>query len=602
MKDSDSPPGWRGRARKYAPLLVLSMAGSLGYGLSKVVVPLVVGDIVDSVVDGGAGATLLPAVLLLLAVGGLGAACSSVQTYSAKRAAIKIVDDIRNDLFRHIIYQPVEFFDRTDTGDLVSRVTHDVSIVKRFLSRDLPEFAVSLFLVVAIISVVLYHNATAAAAFALLAAPLALLMRWYRVKGKPTLREKRAVFAEMNSISQDNLQRYLLVRAFSREEFETQQFERVAGKFQAASSKAGRLAAAYSSAVYFAVNASGVLVVLGAYYLSGPGEPTLGQVVTFFLYFGLLQDPLKKVTKFFSSRVKYQASAERIGAIFECPPEQAGERARGGAGTAIPSVDGGRPATRRVVTRGELEFRGVWFAYSSEPDKSILSGVSFRVAPGEFAAFTGPVGSGKSSLLKLVPRFYRPTRGTILLDGVDLNEYPLRELREKVGVVSQEPFVFRGSVASNIAFRERHRTPGTGGGVDLERVAWAAKTAKFHADIVEMPDEYDTVVGPGARGLSGGQKQRLSLARALYTRPRLLLVDDTTSAVDVLTAADVRSAIRELGDTTVLWIASRGEVPGLADRWFRVSGGRVVEVTASAYPSGVPVHQPGKTTGVDGDG
>lgn len=436
---------------------------------------------------------------------------------------------LRADVFRHVQGLSLGFFERRRLGDLLSRITGDVDAVETFL---LSGVANALYYVVCLgvylgMLVYLRWDLTL---LALAIVPLFwAAARHFSRLIKAASRERRRRSGSISAVTEEALGNVALVQAYNRQGWEEHRFEREnVGKFRAAMAST-RIRAVYSPVVEVIEVTGGLAVMgLGTWKLA-QGQLTLGGLLVFLALIGKLYSPVRSLARLGNTFYAASASAERIIELLDQRPQ-------------VVEVPGARRIGR---ARGDVEFDGIWFRY---PDASswALSDVSFHVASGETLALVGASGAGKSTVAKLQLRFYDPDRGAVLLDGTDLRDLSLSEVRENVAVVLQETLVFHGTVRENIAYGRPDAT-------DADVVA-AARAADAHEFIERLPEGYDTLVGQRGRTLSGGQCQRLAIARAMIRDAPVLLLDEPTTGLDVGSGRRIMDPLRRLmaGRTTVV--------------------------------------------------
>ncbi|OKJ25796.1 ABC transporter ATP-binding protein [Streptomyces sp. CB01580] len=436
---------------------------------------------------------------------------------------------LRADVFRHVQGLSLGFFERRRLGDLLSRITGDVDAVETFL---LSGVANALYYVVCLgvylgMLVYLRWDLTL---LALAIVPLFwAAARHFSRLIKAASRERRRRSGSISAVAEEALGNVALVQAYNRQGWEEHRFEREnVGKFRAAMAST-RIRAVYSPVVEVIEVTGGLAVMgLGTWKLA-QGQLTLGGLLVFLALIGKLYSPVRGLARLGNTFYAASASAERIIELLDQQPQ-------------VVEVPGARRIGR---ARGDVEFDGIWFRY---PDASswALSDVSFHVASGETLALVGASGAGKSTVAKLQLRFYDPDRGAVLLDGADLRDLSLSEVRENVAVVLQETLVFHGTVRENIAYGRPDAT-------DADVVA-AARAADAHEFIERLPEGYDTLVGQRGRTLSGGQCQRLAIARAMIRDAPVLLLDEPTTGLDVGSGRRIMDPLRRLmaGRTTVV--------------------------------------------------
>lgn len=462
-----------------------------------------------------------------------------------------IARDLRIVTYRAIEHLQLEYFDRKPVGAIAARVTQDTDRVWFFLSDGLPYFVVNGLMLLAVSGFLFYTNWMLALA---ILAPIPLVMLINISVWKPISNLFFRVSQKMARIHMhlnESLSGIRVVKAFAREDHEYEKFVTRSDELRLAHNRADMTWHTAFGIMTFCV-ASGTVIhwaVGGSMLLRG--ALSFGDFYFIHALLGMVYGPLQwfaAVNNWFS---RAMAGAERIFEIRDMTPEPTGQ---GGV-------------TKEI--EGKVEFRNVRFGY--EKSNPVIKDVSFVVEPGEMIGLVGHSGSGKSTTINLVSRFYQPDQGQILIDDIDYRDLDLRAYREQIGIVLQEPFLFHGTIAENIAYGKPDAS--------FEEIIAAAKAANAHGFILAKPDGYDTVVGERGARLSGGQKQRISIARAILHDPRILILDEATSSVDVETEREIQEAIQNLvSGRTVFAIAHRLSTLRKADRLIVMDRGKIVEM------------------------
>jgi ATP-binding cassette, subfamily B, multidrug efflux pump len=479
--------------------------------------------------------------VILLAVGGLvGAALARgtftfLQGYLAERASQGVAYDLRNDLFARIERLGFAYYDRVETGQLVTRLTSDVEQIRTFAGSGAVQMAAAVVMLVGTTTLLLVID-WQLALFALAVVPLifVLLLRFVRRIG-PLFRAVQQTLGRLNSVLQEDLAGVRVIRTFAREEYESARYGAVNDELLARNLETVRTFSNNFPFVFFLANIGTLIIVLfGGLQVMG-GRLSIGELVAFNTYLGFLLFPIFTIGFLAAGISRAGASSLRVFEVLDAPVEVQD------APDALPLP----PISCRV------EFDGVHFRYPGD-EREILRDISFAAEPGQTVAILGTTGSGKSTLVNLIPRFYDVTEGAVLLDGHDVREVTLASLRSQIGVVMQSSLLFSGPVRDNIAYGRP--------GATQEEIEAAARAARAHEFIEDLSQGYDTAIGERGVGLSGGQRQRVAIARALLIDPRLLILDDSTSAVDAETEAAIQESLdRLMRDSrhTVFVIAQR---------------------------------------------
>jgi ATP-binding cassette, subfamily B, bacterial len=489
-----------------------------------------------------------------VAAGGIGV----YQGYLNSLVGEGIMRDIRTSLVNHLHKMPLSFFTGTKTGEIMNRVSSDVDNIDNVVTGTLVSIVTNVFtMVTTVVTIFVLDWRLALVAIAII--PLMILplspvgRRMYEIRKRT--REKRD---EIESITQETLSisGITLIKSFVRETFERARFYRVGTDLMTLEIRLAMVGRWFIAAITAMVVIGPATVWLVGAWLVIHGGVTVGIIVAFVAYLGRLYGPASSLAGVQVQIVSALAVFERIFEYLDMEPE--------GAVRSVPA--------REVVVlrdvRGEVAFEDVRFSYS--PDRIALDGVSFRIAPGQMAAFVGPSGAGKTTITSLVPRFYDPQEGSVRVDGHDVRDVTLASLRENVGIVTQETYLFHDTIDANLRYARPDAT-------DAELIA-AAKAANIHGFVASLPDGYATIVGERGHKLSGGERQRLAIARVLLKNPCILILDEATSALDSANEAAIQDALVPLmAGRTSLVIAHRLSTILNADVVFVVEQGRIVE-------------------------
>ena len=497
--------------------------------------------------------------VILLTVGGLvGAALvrglfQFLQGYLAERASQGVAYDLRNDLFAKIERLGFGYYDKVETGQLVTRLTSDVEQIRTFAGSGVVQLAAAAIMLVGT-TVLLFSLDWRLTLIALSVVPVifVLLLRFVRRIG-PLFRGVQQTLGRLNSVLQEDLAGIRVIRTFTREDYETDRYRSVNDELLARNMETVRTFSNNFPFIFLLANLGTLAIILfGGLQVIGGGL-TVGELVAFNTYLGFLLFPILTIGFLASGISRASASAGRVFEVLDAPLEVED------APDAVPLP----PVSCRV------EFDDVGFRYPGD-QREVLHDVSFTAEPGQTVAILGTTGSGKSTLVNLIPRFYDVTEGGVRLDGQDVRGVTLSSLRGQIGIVLQTSLLFSGPVRDNIAYGRPDATQ-----EEIEAAATAARADEF---IKALPQDYDTVVGERGVGLSGGQRQRIAIARALLVDPRLLILDDSTSAVDAETEAAIQESLDQLmleSHRTVFVIAQRASTVRDADLILVLDGGTI---------------------------
>ena len=473
--------------------------------------------------------------------------------YYIESSAQKTCFQIRNRLFDHLQRLSFRFYDQAQTGQLMSRATSDVDALRRFLGFGLATILSNVVVFCGVLALCIHINPLLSLVAMVTLPALVATSVVYSRKLRPTYTAVQQQTANLTTALQENIVGIRLVKTFAREGFERTRVAKQARSLSDLNLEAARINAFYSPLLDFltAVGATAVFLFGGWQVMHGTLK--IGQLVQFNLLLFQLIWPVRSLGSMLNTTQNAVASGARIFEIMDMQAE----------------VQTAPDAVALTNVEGEVRFENVGFRYTAN-DAPVLQGITLHVRPGETVAILGATGSGKSTILQLLPRFYDPTEGHLFLDGHDLRTVTLESLRANIGIVAQESFLFSESLRANIAYGKPTAT--------AAEVEAAAEAAQIHDFISSLPDGYDTMVGERGITLSGGQKQRMAIARALLMNPKVLVLDDSMASVDTQTEAAIQRALAILmqGRTTFL-IAQRLSTVKLADRVVVLEDGRIVE-------------------------
>jgi ABC-type multidrug transport system fused ATPase/permease subunit len=531
--------------------LAFSIVLAVGSMAAALAMPWIIGDAIDNALPQGDRRELALLVAFIIVLGLAKSAMLAGRRLIAGRQSLGVEFDVRNALYSHLLRLSWSFYDRHQTGQLMSRATVDLQAVRFFLGYGLIFFGQHILTVFAVTAILFLYDIEIAL-IALAITPLLIAIAYqYSRASHPILKDVQQRMADMTTVAEENIVGVNVVKAFAQEPQEERKFSDRNEAVFSRSIQATRQRAIYVPLLSFLplLTQAAVLLVGGRRVISG--ELELGQFISINLYVLLLIMPLRMLGMWIGSSQRAVASGERIFEILD-EPEDTAEK----------------PDARSLPAgEGRLEFDHVTFGYDA--DRPVLHDVSLDIPPGRTVALIGQTGSGKSTLTALVPRFYDIQAGQVRLDGADVRDLKLGELRRSIAIVAQDPFLFSTTVRENIAFGAPDATD--------EEIQSAARMAQAHEFVTALSDGYDTVIGERGVTLSGGQRQRIAIARAIVMNPRVLILDDATASVDATTEAQIRLGLREamLGRTTLI-IAHRLSTISLADELVVLEHGRIV--------------------------
>jgi len=520
---------------------------------ASLLTPLLIAYAVDTGITDRRSRAILLAVAGLVGVALVRGAFNFLQGYLAERASQGVAYDMRNALFSRMERLSFGYHDRAETGQLVTRLTSDVEQVRAFVGSGVVQLASSVVMFFGTTALLLWIDWQLALITMTAIAPIVLLLYRFVRTISPLFRRVQERLGRLNTVLQEDLAGLRVVRSFSREEREAARYREVNDELLDRNLQTVRALSNNFPLVFLFANLGTLVVILfGGFRVIG-GELSVGVLIAFNSYLAFLLQPILTIGFLSANLSRAGASLRRVFEILDAPVE----------------VADAPDAVTLPPVRCRVEFSDVSFRYPGT-ERDILDGVSFRAEPGQTVAVLGATGSGKSTLLNLLPRFYDVTGGSVKLDGHDVREVTLESLRSQIGVVFQEPRLFSGTVAENLAYGKP--------GATEEEVRGAARSAQADGFIRDLRDGYETLIGERGVGLSGGQRQRIAIARALLVDPRLLILDDGTSAVDAATEAAILDSLDRLMREeyrTVFVIAQRVSTVRDADLILLLDEGRV---------------------------
>ncbi len=546
----------------YRAVYMLCLVGTVTYNVMHLIVPYMSQSIIDLFLSGEQAAENLATkrnlfwelIIAMVLLTFLRTAIVYLSCMGGEVVSQKALYRIRTYLFDKIERQDMHFYATYRTGDLMTRLTGDLDAVRHMIAWVIRTIVESLALMGATAVYFFYMDWRLALCLFAIAPFIFLIIILFKNKVAPRHRALREKLAEMNTISQENISGNRVVKAFAREKYEIEKFDESNTSYSQTNQKTALTWLTYYPYVESAANLMPVVLLLvGGIFLIRE-QISMGQYVAFSSLIWAIANPMRQLGSIMNEFQRFSAASDKVMEIYYSQPE---------------IVDRPGAIDRPERFQGRIEFKNVSFQYA-DGKLPILRNVSFTAEPGETIAIMGETGCGKTSLIQLIPRFYEPTEGEVLVDGIAVQDMKLRQLRGNIGLATQDVLLYSDSIDGNIAFGDSHITP--------EQVVKFARYSAASDFIARMPEGYDTIVGERGGGLSGGQKQRISLARALAVRPAILILDDTTSAVDMETEKQIQHSLNELDfPCTKIIIAQRISTTKYADKILVLQDGRITE-------------------------
>ena len=543
---------WR-YARAYKSKGLLALLFVFLNALLIIVNPLLAGELVDKVIDGGQDDLLVPILALMIGITLFRTTIRYSYQMLFERIGQNSLFVLRQDMYRKLQELDFDFFNHTRVGDIMARMTGDTDAIRHFVSWVTYNILESILWFVMAVAVMGTIHLPLMLSLVAVTPIIFILTQKMSRKAFPLFFQIRESFSRLNSMVEENIGGNRIVKAFAREDHEIEKFTKHNEDF-----KRRNLDSAAVSRTYlpwldgFAGTLNAIALVLGGLYVIR-GEMSMGDLVAFNGFLWMLNMPMRMSGWLINDVQRFSAACIKIRDMLDTEAR-------------IPIT----AAEEQLRIKGTVTFDDVSFAFSDDPGTDILSHVSFTVGPGQTLGILGETGSGKTTLVNLVGRFYDPTSGAVLIDGKNAKDYPVRQLRENIAMVMQDVFLFSDTIEDNIAFGNPQ--------VDRSYIQQMARIADADGFITSMPQGYATIIGERGVGLSGGQKQRISLARALAKDPAILILDDTTSAVDMETESKIQQELLGLTENkTTFIIAHRISSVRDADLILMMEKGQVVE-------------------------
>ncbi len=519
----------------------------------ELIVPLIMANIIDIGIRNNDTAYIFKMGAIMILLGFLGFICSITAQYFAAKAALGFGTALRNNMFYHINSLSFSEIDKLGTPSLITRITNDIDQAQAGVNLVLRLFLRSPFIAIGAIIMAFMINVKLTLIFLAVAILISIVIYFIMTSSIPQYKDAQGKLDKVSLITRENLTGVRVIRAFSRQKDEISRFENITHDLMDTQLLVGKISAILNPATYAILNIGIVGIIWFGGITVDSGTITQGEVIALINYMSQILLALLALANLIIAFTRASASAIRINEVFEVRPS---------------ITENDTALEKETKNSPKLEFRDVSFAYSSSDGESLLD-ISFKVEKGETIGIIGSTGSGKSTLVNLIPRFYDTTRGEILIDGINLKDYRFSQLRKKISIVPQKAILFKGSIRENMKWGRKDASD--------EEIYNALDIAQAREFVDGRPDGLDTEILQGGKNLSGGQKQRLTIARALVVEPEILILDDSASALDFATDARLRKAISsQTQNMTVFIVSQRASSIKNADKIIVLDDGEMV--------------------------
>ena len=527
-------------------LFLIDFFSAIVVAVLELAFPVAVQWFIDALLPTGEWDDIVKVSVLLLLVYVLSTFLQFIVNYLGHQLGINIETDMRQELFNHVQKQSFRFFDNTKTGHIMSRITNDLFDIGEFAHHGPEDFFIAIMTFVGAFIIMFTVNPTLAILVAVIVPLLIILIVYSNRKMNRAWKEMYGKIADVNGRVEDSVSGIRVVKSFTNEKFEMSRFQTQNALFRKAKLTAYKVMAGTHSSIYMLTRLLILIVLVVGAWLSFTGRLTYGELVSFVLYTNVLIKPIDKITALLEMYPKGMAGFKRFRDLLSEEPE----------------IKDKSDAKKVSALKGDIVFQNVDFCY--EGKKQVLKNISFSIQAGQTVAFVGPSGAGKTTICSLIPRFYDVEQGSITIDGVDIRDMTQRSLREQIGIVQQDVFLFTGTIRENIAYGKLDAS--------FEEIQEAAKRAHMDSFIQDLSEGYETQIGERGLKLSGGQKQRLAIARMFLKNPPILILDEATSALDTETEKIIQKSLEELSENrTTIVIAHRLATVRNADQVFVVT-------------------------------
>ncbi|WPK13762.1 ABC transporter ATP-binding protein [Lysinibacillus louembei] len=513
-------------------LFMIDFSSAIIVAILELAFPLAVQWLIDTLLPTGEWGMIAKVSVLLLLVYILSTFLNFIVNYLGHKLGINIETDMRQELFNHVQRQSFRFFDNTKTGHIMSRITNDLFDIGEFAHHGPEDFFIAIMTFIGAFTIMFNINPTLASIALVMVPFLIWLVTFSNVKMNKAWKKMYGEIADVNARVEDSVSGVRVVKSFTNEKFEMTRFRQQNGLFRTAKLYAYKIMAGTHSGIYMMTRLLTLVVLVVGAWLNLNDQLSHGELVSFVLFTNVLIKPIDKISALLELYPKGMAGFKRFRDLIDQEPE----------------IQDRENAVDVPALHGDIAFDHVSFNY--DQSKPVLKDISFSLNAGETIAFVGPSGAGKTTICSLIPRFYDVSDGAITIDGMDIRDMTQKSLREQIGIVQQDVFLFTGTIRENIEYGKL--------GASFEEIQAAAERAHLKEFIASLPDGYETQIGERGLKLSGGQKQRLAIARMFLKNPPILILDEATSALDTETEMIIQESLAELAENrTTLVIAHR---------------------------------------------
>ncbi|MCT6924913.1 ABC transporter ATP-binding protein [Metasolibacillus sp.] len=513
-------------------LFMIDFSSAIIVAILELAFPLAVQWLIDTLLPTGEWGMIAKVSVLLLLVYVLSTFLNFIVNYLGHKLGINIETDMRQELFNHVQRQSFRFFDNTKTGHIMSRITNDLFDIGEFAHHGPEDFFIAIMTFIGAFTIMFNINPTLASIALVMVPFLIWLVTFSNMKMNKAWKKMYGEIADVNARVEDSVSGVRVVKSFTNEKFEMTRFRQQNGLFRTAKLYAYKIMAGTHSGIYMMTRLLTLVVLVVGAWLNLNDQLSHGELVSFVLFTNVLIKPIDKISALLELYPKGMAGFKRFRDLIDQEPE----------------IQDRENAVDVPALHGDIAFDHVSFNY--DQSKPVLKDISFSLNAGETIAFVGPSGAGKTTICSLIPRFYDVSDGAITIDGMDIRDMTQKSLREQIGIVQQDVFLFTGTIRENIEYGKL--------GASFEEIQAAAERAHLKEFIASLPDGYETQIGERGLKLSGGQKQRLAIARMFLKNPPILILDEATSALDTETEMIIQESLAELAENrTTLVIAHR---------------------------------------------